>query len=75
MTKNFRDAFREGDDESLRIFLRGMDKLNQKFCDLMASGNDYTLRFEVNGNKGKLNHVRVYMDDIERPKTVGKNKK
>ena len=74
MSNGFLEVFGD-DDESLGIFLRGMKKLDEKFCNLMASGNDFTVRFEINGNNGKVNHVRVYEDDIERHPAVGKGGK
>jgi len=62
----YREAIQ--DDESLALFLRSMKKFDQRFCDAMASGEDFTLRMEVHGNKGVLIHVRVQDDGFERPK-------
>lgn len=62
-------------DESLDVFLNGMRKFDASFCGLMASGNDFTLRLEVHGNRGKLLHCRCYQDDIERPRESGGNEK
>ena len=61
-------------DESLAVFLKGMAKFDRSFCSLMASSNEFTIRLEVKGDKGKLVHCRVYNDDIERPKHKGKPK-
>ena len=49
-----------------------MAKFMQLFCDSIASGNDFTLRLEVRGNKKELIHARVYTDDIERVAGVEK---
>ena len=72
--KSFEDVLHD-DQESLQIFLRGMAKLNDKFCNGILSGNDFTIRLEVHGNKNKLIHTRVYEDDIERPNKAGNNHK
>jgi len=62
-----------GDDEvSLATFIRGMAKFDRRFCDAMASGVDFTLRLELSGNQGKLNHCRVYDDEFDRPPGVEK---
>ena len=54
------------DDEDLVLFLRGMQKFDRLFCDLMSDGGEYTLRFEVKGRKGKLIHCRVGTDEFDR---------
>ena len=59
-------------NESLALFERKMAKFMQLFCDSIASGNDFTLRLEVRGNKKELIHARVYTDDIERVAGVEK---
>lgn len=56
-----------GDDASLAMFLRAMGKFDRFFCDSMANGEDFTLRLEVRGDKGKLLHVRCMTDGFERP--------
>lgn len=56
-----------GDDESLACFLRKMAEFDREFCACMASGEDFTLRLEVRGNKGVLLHARSYRDKIDRP--------
>ena len=68
---HYEDAFQD-DNESLAIFLRNMKKLDQYFCDHMASGVDFTLRLELHGNKGVMLHCRVYNDGFERPHSVEK---
>ena len=60
-----------GDDgASLSVFMAGMAKFDRRFCDAMATGVDFTLRLELSGNKGKLNHCRVYDDEFDRPPGV-----
>lgn len=61
------------DDESLAIFLRGMAKLDHRFCDSLAGGEDFTLKFELRGDNGRLLHCRVLTDEFERPQKNGKN--
>jgi hypothetical protein len=65
---SYRDALK--DDESLAIFLRNMKDFDGRFCELMASGREFTLRLEVHGSKGKMIHCRVDSDSFERPATV-----
>ena len=55
------------DDKSLAVFLRTMAKYDKSFCSLMADGDDFTLRMEIRGDKGKLIHCRVHNDSFERP--------
>lgn len=64
---NISKAFGQ-DNQSLAIFLRGMRKFDAHFCELMASGTDFTLKMEIHGNNGKMIHCRVYNDSFERPK-------
>jgi len=54
-------------DEHLAIFLRNMAKFDSLFCAMMAEKLDFTLRFEVHGQGGQLNHCRVYSDGFDRP--------
>jgi hypothetical protein len=54
-------------DEHLGIFLRNMAKFDRLFCEMMMEGLDFTLRFEVHGQGGQLNHCRVYSDGFDRP--------
>lgn len=60
------------DDPSLKVFLRKMKEFDTAFCDLMAGGDDYTLRLEVRGNKGVLLHAKVQNERIDRPDGVEK---
>ncbi len=62
-------------DESLGVFIEGMKEFDQAFCDLMASGTDFTLRLEVRGNTHKLLHCRTYQESIRRPREAGGNRK
>ena len=59
-------------DESLAIFVKNMDKFNRHFCEVMATGVDYTLSLEVRGNKGQMIHCRVKHDGFERPPGVSR---
>lgn len=54
------------DDESLAMFMRQLKDFDRRFCDMMTSGNDFTIRLEVQGNKGKLEHARVHFESFER---------
>ena len=69
-----RTDYREAldDDESLASFLKAMRKFDLAFCDIMASGEDCTLRLEVRVHKNVLLHTRVYRDEIDRPVGVDK---
>jgi hypothetical protein len=42
-----------------------MKKFDRYFCEVMDSGEDFTLRLEVRGNDHKLLHCRVYKDEID----------
>lgn len=68
MDNGYRVALK--DEESLAIFLRCVKRFDQHFCDAMASGEDFTLRLEIHGNKGQLIHCRVNRDGFERPRDV-----
>ena len=64
MSTNYREVLK--DDESLANFLRNMKEFDEQFCDAMASGRDFTLRFEVRGEGGKLGHCRVMTDKFDK---------
>jgi hypothetical protein len=66
----FQDAF--GDDESLAVFLRQIKRFEEQFCEVMASGIEFTLRMEIHGNKCGLLHARVQNDSFDRPRDVPK---
>jgi len=55
------------DDASLALFLRNMRKFDQAFCQAMVEGTDFTLSFEVRGDKHKMEHCRVKTDRFDRP--------
>lgn len=57
----------QDDDKSLEIFMRNMAKFDRRFCEAMSSGVDFTLRLEVSGNVGVINHCRVHDDEFDRP--------
>ena len=59
-----------GSGESLDIFIRGMAKLERRFCEAMMADEDYTLKLEMHGNAGKLIHCRVLVDGFERPRNA-----
>jgi len=61
------------DDESLSVFLRAMKLFDQRFCDVMSEGQEFTLRMEVHGIKGNLLHARVFSDGIDRPRGNSKS--
>lgn len=54
-------------DADLATFLRNMAKFDRLFCEMMMEKLDFTLRFEVHGDNGQLNHCRVYSDGFDRP--------
>jgi len=60
------------DDESLAVFMRAMRQFDQRFCDVMSEGQEFTLRMEVHGVKGNLLHARVFSDGIDRPRGSSK---
>lgn len=60
-----------GDDtEALEIFQRNLARFNRFFCENMASGNDFTLKLEVHGNKGDMTHCRTTNDTWDRPRNA-----
>lgn len=61
------------DEEALKLFLSGVKEFDSSFSEMMAGGDDFTIRLEVRGNKGIIHHVRVYRDNIRRP--AGSQKK
>ncbi len=58
-------------DRDLMVFMKNMSKFDDKFSEMLASGLDFTLRFEVRGNKGVLMHCRVSEDGFERMRERG----
>jgi len=56
-----------GDDQSLKLFLEALAEFDRSFCERMFTGDDFNLRVEVHGCKGKLIHVRVSSDGFKRP--------
>jgi hypothetical protein len=60
----------QDNDQSLDIFMRNMAKFDRRFCEAMTTGVDFTLRLEIKGNVGRLNHCRVYDDTFDRPAGV-----
>ncbi len=53
--------------DSLATFLKKMGEFDKKFCDLMASQEDFNIRLEIRGNAGKIIHCRLAMDSTDRP--------
>lgn len=49
----------------LRMFLAKMREFEEAFCKAMYTGEDFTMRFEVRGNKRVLLRARVYTDCAE----------
>jgi len=77
MSKNvstYQEVLR-GDDASLVVFLRNMQKFETAFCEKMIEGSDFTLRLELRGALGKMVHCRVSVDHFDRPETVKTKKK
>lgn len=60
------------DQQDLALFLRNLRKFDQRFVEAMTSYVDFTMRFEVHGNKGELLHCRVSDDGFDRPNGVEK---
>jgi len=61
-------------DESLGQMLTGLRKFQDRFCENMTAGRDFTVRLEVHGNNRRVLHVRCYLDEIEKPKNPNKNR-
>jgi len=74
-SKNDETDYREilRDNNSLEIFLKNLAEFDRSFCDMMTGQKDFTLRFEVRGNQGKLIHCRVSRDYFDKPSESGKN--
>ena len=53
-------------DKDLAHFLKSMSKFDRLFCDLMAHGDEFTLRLEVKGKGKRLIHCRVGTDEFDR---------
>ena len=67
------EDFLNGDESVLR-FADCMRDFNQMFNDMIVSGaEDFTIRLEVHGSKGKMNHCRNYQDYFRRPPKKGKS--
>ena len=54
-------------DEALTLFMASVGEFDRAFCDSMASGEEFTIKLEVHGNRGELIHVRVQDDAFRRP--------
>jgi hypothetical protein len=65
-TNNTIQKVLEDDGASLDQMLKGLRKFQDRFCENMTAGRDFTVRLEVHGNKGNVCHVRCYLDEIER---------
>jgi len=52
---------------SFDLFERNMDDLTRLFVALMNSGKDFTLKAEIRGNQGRLEHFRITPDQWDRP--------
>ena len=66
----FRKAIKS--DEHLAVFLRMMRKFDADFCDLMIGKEDFTLKMEIRGDRGKVIHCRVQKDAFDRPNDAPK---
>lgn len=66
------DKLKDNDDDSLALFLSRMAKFDKLFCDSLASGDDFTIRLDIRGNRGRVIHCKVHMDEIAYPKKAGK---
>ena len=55
------------DNDHLKLFLQSFKTFENSFCEFMNTGEDFTLRLEVRGNKKGLVHCRVSTDDLHRP--------
>ena len=58
------------DNESLGLFMDSLAEFNQFFCDRMAAGDDFTIKWEVHGCKGELIHSRAENVGFKRPHGV-----
>lgn len=55
-------------DNSLELFLAKLMEFEQSFCRLMVKGGQFTIKIEVHGNVQEIIHVRLYTDEMEKPK-------
>jgi len=61
--------YREGleDDESLKCFLGNVREFDRLFCEMVGSGKEFSLKFEVHGNRGMMIHCKVSYTSCDRP--------
>jgi len=62
---SYRDVL--SDDESLVTFLRNLKEFDDLFVNLMTMQREYSLKFEVHGNKGRMIHCKVSYTACDRP--------
>lgn len=55
------------DELALATFLRSLRSFEDQLRGMLAAKADFTLRFEVRGNQGRVIHCRVNSDGFERP--------
>jgi hypothetical protein len=67
-TSNYRQIL--SNDEHLAIFMRAMKKFDRAFVDALAANEDFTLKLEVCGTKGRIVHACVNVLGFERPSGV-----
>jgi len=65
-----------GDDQlSIEDYSKNLREFNEDFCRNMFNRRDFTLKFEIHGNGGKIIHCRVSNDRFARPTQGGGGKK
>ncbi len=68
MPKDEFDHFRKilGDEEGLALLLRGLKEFDEDFQSAIRRGDQFTIKLEVHGNRGKLIHCRSSNDALSR---------
>lgn len=56
------------DDESLGMFIQAMREVQDRFCEAMTEGTEFTIRLEIHGAAGRIIHLRNGADGFRRPR-------
>ncbi len=54
------------DEESLALLLRGLAEFDKDFTSAIKREDQFTIKLEVHGNRGKLIHCRSSNDALSR---------
>jgi len=58
--------------EALCKVMEAMREVDQRFCDHVVNGEDFTISLELHGQSGELLHARVKDDSFRRPRGAEK---